>query len=218
MIKKTQASKVRNAKVSFKNGNNESAESLMKRSFEPLLSSKDNKARLTFCGVEHSIIEWNKEGKHNEKPVMKLAFSCLDTTHENPQVLAVTCDYRLSVNNRLGQILTIMGFKFADEIETIDKEDEFGTKVKQIQPAQIFDFLRQQCGLVYKAELKPAQRKDKTTGEKYDAHGLWDIDYKSLEPKLFKSGEQERDMQASDISDKTFENPDISIESESESD
>jgi hypothetical protein len=213
--KKTSASKVHNSKVSFKNGKNEKAESLMKRAFEPLFSPKDNKARLTFCGVEHSIIEWTKDGKKYDKPVMKLAFSCLDSTHENPQVLAVTCDYRLSANNRLGQILKIMGFNFTDEVEIIDDEDEFGAKAKQTNPSEIFDFLRSQCGLVFKAGLETASRKNKTTGEKYKAYGLWEIDYKTLEPML-KNGVQVRDMMASDVSDDDFVNPEIDQESESD--
>jgi hypothetical protein len=213
--KKATASKVHNSKVSFKNGKNEKAESLMKRAFEPKLSAKDNKARLTFCGVEHSIIEWTKDGKKHEKPVMKLAFSCLDITHESPQVLAVTCDYRLSSNNRLGQILTIMGFNFTDEVEIIDDEDEFGTKAKQINPTEIFDFLRGQCGLVFKAGLETASRKNKTTGEKYKAYGLWEIAYKTLEP-MVKDGVQLRDMMANDVTDEDFVNPDIDMASESD--
>jgi hypothetical protein len=205
-------SKVRNTKLSFKNGKNDKAESLMKRSFEPQFSPKDGKARMTFCGVEHSLIEWDKNGKHYEKPVMKLAFSCLDTTHESPQVLAITCDYRLSRNNRLGKVLAIMGFTFVDETEVVDSDDEYGVKAKQANPTEIFDYLRGQCGLVFKACLEPATRKNKTTGEKYKANGLWDITYESLEPKLLKNGEQERDMMASDISDEDFENPDIDME------
>jgi hypothetical protein len=213
--KKLTASKVHNSKVSFKNGKNVQAESLMKRAFEPLFSPKDSKVRLTFCGVEHSIIEWTKEGKKHEKPVMKLAFSCLDSTHENPQVLAVTCDYRLSTNNRLGQVLTIMGFNFADEVEIIDDEDEFGVKAKQTNPTEIFDFLRGQCGLVFKAGLETASRKNKTTGEKYKAYGLWEIDYKTLEPML-KNGVQVRDMMASDVTDEDFVNPEIDMATESD--
>lgn len=209
-------SKVKNTKIDFKVGKNETAEALMKRSFEPLFSPKDNKARLTFCGVEHSIIEWTKEGKKYEKPVMKLAFSCLDSTHENPQVLAVTCDYRLSEKNRLGQILTIMGYQFKNETVVVDADDEFGAQTKHTNPSEIFDFLRNQCGLVFKANLTVATRKNKTTGEYVPRSGLWDIDYSTLEPKLNKGGVQERDMMASDVTDEDFVNPDIDMESESD--
>lgn len=208
-------SKVRNSKISFKNGKNNTAESLMKRSFEPLFSAKDGKCRLTFCGVEHSIIEWVKDSKKIEKPVMKLAFSCLDTTHEAPQTIAITCDYRLSPNNKLGTVLKLMGFKFTDESEVIDTDDEFGVKAKQTNPTEIFDFMREQCGLVFKGGLKPATRKNKTTGERYEAKGLWEIVPDSIEPML-KNGVQLRDMLASDISDEDFENPDIDQESESD--
>lgn len=212
----TTKSKVKNTKVDFKNGKNESAESLMKRSFEPLFSAKDGKARLTFCGVEHSIIEWKKDGKHYEQPKLKLVFSCFDVTHEFPANIAVTCDYRLSEKNRLGQILTIMGYQFKNQTVIVDEEDEFGSQTKHTNPKEIFDFLRNQCGLVFKANLKIATRKNKTTGEYLPRPGLWDIDYVSLEPKLNKEGVQERDMMASDVSDEDFENPEIAMASESD--
>lgn len=214
MKKSTTTSKVRNTKATLKTGKNEQAESLMKRSFEPLFSPKDNKARLTFCGVEHSIIEWSDKGKHREKPVMKLVFSCLDTTHETPINIGVTCEYRLSEKNRLGQILTMMGFEFADETEIVDEDDEFGKRKVQTDGTEIFNFLRGQCGLVFKGNLKPATRKNKTTGERYQAYGLWEIEYQTLEPKLTKNGEQERDMLASDITDEDFQNPEIAMTSE----
>lgn len=208
--KKAQSgSKVRNTKATYHKSVNKIAEANMRRSFEPLLSSKDNKARLTFCGVKHSVIEWSKNGKEISKPVMLLAFSCFDVTHENPQVLAITCDYRLSAKNRLGQILTLMGYIFTDETEVVDADDEFGVKQKQTDSTEIFNFFREKCGLVFKAELKPALRKNKTTGEKYEAYGLWDIDYKTIEPLMSKTGEQQRDLMASDVSDEDFQNPDI---------
>lgn len=216
--KKSTASKVRNTKAVYKTGKNEKAEALMKRSFEPLFSPIDGKARLTFCGVEHSIIEWTIDGKKKDKPVMKLAFSCFDTTHENPQVIAVTCDYRLSEKNKLGQILTLMGYNFESKNEVIDANDEYGIKTNHTDTKELFDFLRGQCGLVFKGNLKPAMRKNKTTGEKYPAYGLWDIDYQSLEPKLLKTGERERDLMSGDISDEEFENPEIAMASEYEGD
>lgn len=209
-------SKVTNTKAVFKTGKNEQAESLMKRSFEPLFSTKDNKARLTFCGAEHSVIEWTKDGKHHEQPKLKLVFSCFDVTHEFPANIAVTCDYRLSEKNRLGQILTIMGYQFKNETVVLDEEDEYGSQTKHTNPKEIFDFLRSQCGLVYKANLTVASRKNKTTGEYVQRPGLWDIDYKTLEPKLTKTGNQERDMMASDISDEDFESPAIAMASESD--
>jgi hypothetical protein len=213
--KQSTASKVRNTQVSFKNGKNEKAESLMKRSFEPLFSPKDGKARLTFCGVEHSVIEWTDNGKDRIKPVIKLVFSCFDVTHESPANIAVTCEYRLSEKNRLGQILTVMGYEFKKETVNIDDDDEFGTRVKHTDPSEIFDFLRGQCGLVFKGNLAVPIRKNKA-GERVERVGLWDIDYKTLELKLLKTGEQERDMLASDISDEDFEKPEIEMSSDSD--
>jgi hypothetical protein len=207
----------RNTKVkTFFNGKNQIAEKLIKQAFTPLLSPKDGKARLTFCGVQHSILEWEERGKHVEKEVMKLAFSCLDESHENPQVLAVTCDYRLSENNKLGKILSIMGFDFESKKVLVDEDDEFGMKTIHTDSQEVFDFLREQCGLVFKGSLKPAMKKNKATGEKYEAKGLYDIAYQTLEPKLLKSGEQERDLNPSDIGDEDFENPNIDMADESD--
>ena len=105
-------SKVQSKNLTFKNGKNEVAESLMKRSFKPLFSPKDGKARLTFCGVEHDLLEWIDNGKKREKPVMKLVFSCFDVTHEAPANIAITCEYRLSEQNRLGQIYSFSRSEF----------------------------------------------------------------------------------------------------------
>lgn len=209
--------KVKNTKATYNTGKNESAESLMKRSFEPLLSPKDGKARLTFCGVQHSIIEWTDKttGRHIDKPVMKLAFSCLDTTHEAPVTIGITCDYRLSEKNRLGQVLGIMGYNFQDDKQVIDEDDEYGIQTKQVNPGEVFDFLRGQCGLVFKGNLKPVEKINKKTGERYDS-SLWDIDYTTLERKFLKTGEQERDMMSGDISDDDFQNPEIAMASESD--
>lgn len=213
--KKQSTSKVRNTKATFKTGKNDHAEALIRHSFEPLLSPKDSKARLTFCGVEHSIIEWSDRGNHQEKPVMKLVFSCLDITHEMPVNIAVTCDYRISENNRLGLILSIMGYEFKKETISVDEDDEYGIKTKHSEAKEIFDFLRAQCGLVFKGNLTVAKRKDKQTGEYIERQGLWDVAYKTLEPKM-KNDSQERDMMASDVTDEMFENPDISMASETD--
>ena len=209
-------SKVRNTKATYNTGKNESAESLMRRSFEPLLSPKDGKARLTFCGVQHSVIEWtDNTGKDRDKPIMKLAFSCLDTTHECPATIGITCEYRLSEKNRLGQVLAIMGYSFEDDKQVIDEDDEYGIQTKQVNPTEIFNFLRAQCGLVFKGKLKSVVKTSKKTGEQYQS-SLWDIDYTTLEPKFLKTGEQERDMMSGDVSDDEFQNPDIAMASESD--
>jgi hypothetical protein len=204
--KQSATSKVQNRKAQYKTGKNEVSESQLIVSFSPLFSPKDGKARLTFCGIEHSSITV----KGNEKPVMKITFSCLDETHEAPQNLAITCDYRLSEKNKLGQILSIMGYEIKKSTEVLDENDEFGVKSTVVNPREIFDFFRSRCGLVFKAYLMVATRKDKTTGERVPAPGLWDIDYKSITPFL-KNGEQLRDMLASDVTDEEFENPKIDM-------
>lgn len=203
--------KVRNTKAQsqYKTGKNQTSESQLVVSFSPLFSPKDGKARLTFCGVEHSTINTQK----GEKPIMRIVFSCLDETHESPQNIAITCDYRLSEQNKLGQILAIMGYEIKKLVETVDDSDEFGVKTTIVNPREIFDFFRSKCGLVFKGNLIVATRKDKVTGEKMPAPGLWDIDYKSLIPFL-KDGEQLRDMLASDITDEDFEAPRIDMSDE----
>lgn len=209
IVKRDTSAKVRNTKAQYKTGKNEISESQLIAAFNPQFSAKDGKARLTFCGVEHTVISLNG----NEKPVMKIVYSVLDETHEAPQNIAITCDYRLSQNNRLGQILAIMGYEIKKSVEVVDKDDEFGTKTTIVNPREIFDFFRSKCGLVYKANLLVATRKDKTTGERTPAPGLWDIDYKTIEP-FIKNGEQLRDMLASDVSDEDFEHPEIAMSDE----
>ncbi|NMG11942.1 hypothetical protein [Brasilonema sp. UFV-L1] len=204
--KRQTSAKVRNTKAQYRTGKNQVSESQLTVGFSPQRSTKDGKARLTFCGIEHTTITVNG----NEKPVMRLVFSCLDETHESPQNIAITCDYRLSENNKLGQVLAIMGYEIKKSVETVDDDDEYGVKTTIVNPREIFDFFRSKCGLVFKGNLLVATRKDKATGERVPAPGLWDIDYKSLTPKL-KNGEQERDMLASDVSDEDFENPEIAM-------
>lgn len=208
-IKRQTSAKVRNTKAQYQTGKNQVSESQLVASFAPQFSAKDGKGRLTFCGIEHTTITVNG----NEKPVMRLVYSVLDETHEAPQNIAITCDYRLSETNRLGQILKIKGYEFKKAVEVVDIDDEFGTKTTIVNPQEIFDFFRSKCGLVYKANLVVATRKDKSTGERVPAPGLWDIDYTTIEP-FIKNGEQLRDMLASDVSDEDFENPEIAMSDE----
>lgn len=200
---------IRNRKAEYKTGKNEISESQLVVSFAPLFSPKDGQARITFCGIEHSVITV----QNREKPIMRIVFSCLDETHEAPQNIAITCDYRLSEHNKLGKILSLMGYEVKKSIETVDADDEFGVKTTVVNPREIFDYFRSKCGLVFKANLIVATRKDKVTGEKIPAPGLWDIDYKTLTPFL-KDGHQLRDMLASDITDNEFENPEINMSDE----
>ena len=170
----------------------------LKRSFEPLLSPKDNKARLTFVAYQHSVLEWKKDGLKITKPVLKLVFSVLDKTHDNPANIAITCDYRYNLNNRLGTTLNLMGFEVVEKVEIVDEDDEFGAKLTALDSQSLFEFLRQSAGLVYKASLRTVQRKDKLTGEKIEAKGLWEIDFTSIEPFLVK-GEHKRDTDADEL-------------------
>jgi len=176
------------------------SESLLRRSFEPLLSPKDNKGRLTFVGYQHSILEWKKGGKPIAKPVLKLVFNVRDKTHENPANIAITCDYRYNPNNRLGITLNLMGFEVVEKVEIVDEDDEFGAKLTALDSQTLFEFLRESVGLVFKASLKTAQRKDKLTGEKKEAKGLWEIDFTSIEPFMVK-GEHKRDTDADELGD-----------------
>jgi len=187
-----------------------SSETSIVRSFEPLLSPKDGKARLAFIGCQHSIIEWKKDGQKIIKPILKLVFSVTDVTQENPVNISLTCDYRYNPNNRLGVTLKAMGLVVVDEVEIIDEDDEFGTKMKPIDTNLIFNFLRECAGLVFKSGLQTATKKDKFTGERYDAKGLWEIDFNSIEPYL-KKGVQVRDTDADELGD-DFTAPKIDIE------
>ena len=170
----------------------------LKRSFEPLLSPKDNKARLTFVAYQHSVLEWKKDGIVITKPVLKLVFNVRDKTHENPANIAITCDYRYNPNNRLGTTLNLMGFEVVEKVEIVDEDDEFGAKLTALDSQSLFEFLRQSAGLVYKASLRTVQRKDKLTGEKIEAKGLWEIDFTSIEPFMMK-GEHKRDTDADEL-------------------
>lgn len=170
----------------------------LKRSFEPLLSPKDNKARLTFVAYQHSVLEWKKDGQKITKPVLKLVFSVLDKTHENPANIAITCDYRYNPNNRLGITLNLMDFKVVEKVEILDEDDEFGAKLTALDSKSLFEFLRESTGLVFKASLRTVQRKDKLTGEKIEAKGLWEIDFTSIEPFMMK-GEHKRDTDADEL-------------------
>ena len=191
------------------------SESLLRRSFEPLLSTKDNKGRLTFIGYQHSILEWKKDGQSIAKAVLKLVFNVRDKTHENPANIAITCDYRYNPNNRLGTTLNLMGFEVVEKVEIVDADDEFGAKLTAFDSQSLFDFLRESAGLVYKASLKTAQRKDKLTGEKKEAKGLWDIDFTSIEPFISKDGNHLRDTDADKLGSAVTA---PRIDSESESD
>jgi hypothetical protein len=192
------------------------SELLLRRSFEPLLSPKDNKARLTFVGYQHSILEWKKDGQQITKPVLKLVFSVLDRTHENPANIAITCDYRYNPNNRLGTTLKLMGFEVEETTQIVDEDDdEYGTKVNSLDTESLFHFLRQRAGSVYKGLLRTVSRTDKQTGEKKEAKGLWEIDFTSIEPLMSKDGVQKRDTTADELGS-AIASPKVDFESEAD--
>ncbi len=151
----------------------------IKRSFQPLVSKKDGSARLTFAGYQHSM-------SRDEKAFLKLIFNCMDITHENPANIAILASYRLSKMNKLGRTLMTMGFTISDvEFETLDEDDEFGYRaISENFTTQIYDFLNEQRGLVFKGKL-----------EQLEGTGLYRIDIESLTP-LMKDGKQVRDYQS----------------------
>jgi hypothetical protein len=204
-------SKVRNTKArnQYKTGKNVVSESLIRESFRPLFSRIDGTARLTFCGIEHSSITLKGE----EKPIIRIAFSCLDVTHEAPQIIGITVNYNYSPENKLGKVLELMGFQPIKQIDVIDDEDEFGIRETNTNLSEIFDFFRSKVGLVFKGKLIPAKRKNKVTGEYEERKGLWDIVPESLTPR-FKGDEQESDLMPSDITDEAFLNPEIAMSDE----
>ncbi len=201
-------SKVRNTKAQnqYKTGKNVVSESLIRESFQPLFSKIDGTARLTFCGIEHSSITVKGE----EKPIIRIAFSCLDVTHEAPQIIGITANYNYSPENKLGKVLELMGFQPIKQIDVVDEEDEFGIRETNTNLSEIFDFFRSKVGLVFKAQLVPAKRKNKNTEMYEEKKGLWDIVPESLTPK-FKGDEQESDLMPSDITDEAFLNPEIAM-------
>lgn len=151
----------------------------IKRSFQPLVSKKDGSARLTFAGYQHSM-------SREQNPFLKIIFNCMDITHENPANIAILASYRLSEKNKLGKTLMSMGFTISDvEFEILDKNDEFGYRaIPENFTTQIYDFLDEQRGLVFKGKL-----------EQLEENGLYRIDIESLTP-LMKNGEQVRDYQS----------------------
>src|SRR6476469_4405341 len=191
------------------------SEQLLRRSFEPLLSPKDNKARLTFVGYQHSLIEWKKDNQSVSKPVLKLVFSVLDKTHKNPANISITCDYRYNPNNRLGTTLKLMGFEIEETTEVVDEDDEYGVKVGDLDTESLFQFLQDTAGKVYKALLRVATKKDKKTGERYEAQGLWEIDFTSIAPFIGKDGKQKADTTADELGE-LITAPKIDYEGESD--
>ena len=208
ITKNISASKVRNTKAQsqLKTGKNTVSESLIRESFQPHFSKIDGTVRLTFCGIEHSILTY----KGVEKPIIRIAFSCLDVTHEAPQIIAITANYNYSPENKLGKVLALMGFQPTTKTEIIDKDDEFGITETTTNLGEIFDFFRSKASLVFKGKLIPVLRENKITKEWEEAKGLWNIELESITPKI-KNGEQESDLMPSEITDEAFQTPEIAM-------
>ncbi len=154
------------------------SEQMFKRSFTPLTSKKDGTARLTFAGYQHSVT------KNGERPFLKIVFSCMDVSRENPANISVLSSYRYSELNLLGRLLKTMGYTAPNQEETIlDVDDEFGYVVNQ-DLSGIYDFLDSQKGLVFKGLM--------TQGET----NLYRIEIETLQPLLRADGKQLRDYTA----------------------
>jgi len=165
-------------KIQKTKAKNMQPEQQFKRSFTPLLSKKDGSARLTFAGYKHSIAQ------KTDRPYLKIVFTCLDITRENPTNIGVLSAYRYNETNVLGKLLAAMGYK-ASELEEVilDEDDEFGYVVNQ-DLSTIYNFLDSQKGLVFKGEM--------TKGE----NNFYRIEVSTLEVLLDKDGSQKRDYAA----------------------
>lgn len=155
------------------------SEQQFKRAFEPLTSRKDDKSQLTYAGYQHSL---NKSGG----AFLKIVFSVLDVTGENPQNISVLSSYRYSDKNVLGRLLKMMGYEHQVEQIVTDADDEFGHVVKEDLNG-IYDFLDEQKGLVFKGFCRVPQ--DDT---------FYRIDVDSIEVCLDKKGNHKRAYEVSE--------------------
>ena len=153
------------------------SEQQFKRSFTPLTSKKDGKSQLTFAGYKHSI------NKHND-PYLKIIFSCLDVTHQNPQNIGINASYKYNESNILGKLLKTMEYVHISKIVVVDDSDEFGHKIDE-NLNDIYDFLDSQRGLVFKGSLS----------QKEGSH-FYDLDVETIERLLDKEGNQKQAYQA----------------------
>lgn len=155
------------------------SEQQFKRAFEPLTSRKDGKSQLTYAGYQHSI---NKSGS----AFLKIVFSVLDVTGENPANVSVLSSYRYSGKNVLGRLLKMMGYEHQFEQIVTDADDEFGHVVKE-DLSGIYDFLDKHKGLIFKGFCRVPQ--DDT---------YYRIEVDSIEPYLDKKGKHKRAYEASE--------------------
>ncbi|MBG1265501.1 hypothetical protein [Nostoc sp. WHI] len=155
------------------------SEQELKRSFIPLTSNKDGKSQLTFGGYKHSVNKY-------DNPYLRIVFSCLDVTHQNPKNIGINASYSYSESNLLGKLLKTMGYVHKIETVIVDETDEFGYKVDE-NLNDIYDFLDSQRGLLFKGSL--FQKPDKV---------FYELDVLTLEQILDKQGNQKRAYEAVD--------------------
>ncbi|MGI8501133.1 MAG: hypothetical protein ACR2LR_08325 [Hassallia sp.] len=153
------------------------SEQQFKRAFEPLTSRKDGKSQLTYAGYQHSI---NKSGG----AFLKIVFTVLDVTGENPANISVLSSYRYSDKNVLGRLLKMMGYKHQVELIVTDADDEFGHAIKE-DLNNIYDFLDEHKGLIFKGFCRVPQDDN-----------FYRIDVDSIEPCLDKKGTHKRAYEA----------------------
>jgi len=155
------------------------SEQQFKRAFEPLTSRKDGKSQLTYAGYQHSL---NKSGG----AFLKIVFSVLDVTGENPVNISVPSSYRYSDKNVLGRLLKMMGYEHQVEEIITDVDDEFGHVVKEDLNG-IYDFLDAHKGLVFKGFCRIPQNDT-----------FYRVDVDSIESCLDKKGNHKRAYEASE--------------------
>ncbi|MHC5855249.1 hypothetical protein [Nostoc sp.] len=153
------------------------------RSFEPLTSRKDGKAQLTFAGYKHSV------SKDGNRAFLKIVFSVLDVTQQQPANISVLSNYKFSEDNTLGRLLKLMGYDHQKDVVVTDEDDEFGYSISE-DLNQIYNFLDQKKGLIYKGFCK--------SQENYKGEYWYRIDVSSVEALIDKSGEQKRAYDASE--------------------
>jgi len=142
--------------------------------FKPAVSKVDGSSQLTFLGYEHSM------SKDGDSGFIKLVFSVMDTTRNNPENIPILVSYRVSEDNKFGRVLNSMGCQMkAPEYDTEAVEDEYGLPELATDYSYVYDYLDTHGGYVYRAIL--------TTVD--DKPGLYRIDINSLKPQM-KDDEQ----------------------------
>lgn len=143
------------------------------QSFEPGLNPKGN-ARLTFMGYEHTST------KDGERGYMNMVFLCKAKRGDNA-IMTVQVGYNISANNKLGQMLSLMGCEIK-EAETELDDEGFEVETGETDYTYVYEFLDNMAGYVYTGKLMSVDGKP----------GLYNIDETTLEPLMVK-GKHKRD-------------------------